>query len=370
MTPDGPRIVTLKDVAAAADVHVSTASRALDPAKSWRISPETIARVHLVAEQLGYMPDMIAKGLKRGTTMMVGVIVPDLDNPFIGPFVRGITREVEKNHLVTVVTETFEDHERFERALNYLVARRVDAVITTAARVTDRHLLTSFARRVPAIVLAVRNISGSGLTYIIQDDRLGGELVAEHLIGLGHEVVAQLRGPTEIDTFENRSEGFRRAAGAAGLIDVTISDSAAEVTLQEGRRLMSLTLEENLANPPTAVFAHADAMAIGAIEELRARHLRCPQDISIVGYDDAPLVSHTNPPLTTISLPGEEIGRRAGMAVIGLMADPASDHSVSLPADLIVRSSAAPPGDRGELVARLAPRAETQHVSAPPGRAT
>lgn len=353
MNPDVARTVTLKDVAAAADVHVSTASRALDPTKSWRISPETIARVHLAAEQLGYMPDMIAKGLKRGTTMMVGVIVPDLENPFIGPFVRSIGREVEKNELVTVVTETFEDHSRLERALNYLLARRVDAVITTAARITDRHLLTGFARRIPALVLAVRNISGSGLPYIIQDDRHGGELAAEHVIQFGHDVIAQLRGPTDIEPLESRSEGFRRAAGAAGLIDVTVSDSARELTLNEGRRLMNLTLDQNRTNPPTAVFAHADVMAIGAIEELEARGLRCPEDVSIVGYDDAPLVSHLKPPLTTVSLPGEEIGRRAGRAVLRLIDDPSASDSVSIPARLIVRASTGPPVDRESLIRRL-----------------
>ena len=277
MNPSGGRAVTLKDVAKAADVHVSTASRALDPTKSWRISPETIARVNLAAEQLGYMPDMIAKGLKRGTTMMVGVIVPDLENPFIGPLIRGISQEVEKNELVTVVTETFEDHGRLERALNYLLTRRVDAVITTAARITDRHLLSSFARRVPAFVLAVRNITGSGLPYITQDDRHGGELAAEHVIQLGHEVMAQLRGPTDIEPFENRSEGFRRTASAAGVLDVSVSDSATELTLKEGRRLMNLTLDQNRSNPPTAVFAHADVMAIGAIEELEAAGCGAPK---------------------------------------------------------------------------------------------
>jgi LacI family transcriptional regulator len=355
MTPDGTRSVTLKDVAAAANVHVSTASRALDPAKSWRISPATTARVNLAAQQLGYMPDMIAKGLKRGTTMMVGVVVPDLENPFIGPFVRAIGQEVEKHQLVTVVTETFEDHDRLERALNYLLARRVDAVITTAARITDHHLLTTFARRIPALVLVVRNISGSGLPYIIQDDRLGGELAAEHLIGLGHRVVAQLRGPPDIEPFENRSEGFRRAAGAAGVIDVTVSDSARELSLKEGRRLMNLTLEQNRSNPPTAVFGHVDLMAIGAIEELEARELRCPQDVSIIGYDDAPLVSHVKPPLSTVRLPAEEIGRRAGEAVIRLINDSEASESTSIPAKLIVRDSTAPPGDREALISRLTP---------------
>lgn len=346
MNPAGTHTVTLKDVAKAAGVHVSTASRALDPTKSWRISPATIARVNLAARQLGYTPDVIAKGLKRGTTMMVGVVVPDLENPFFGAFIRGIGQEVEQKGLVTVVTETLEDHERLERALNSLVARRVDAVIAAAARSTDRYLVCDFARRVPAFLLAVRNISGSGLPHVTHDDRHGGELAAEHLVGLGHQVVAQLRGPADIELFGHRGEGFRRTAGSCGLIEVTISDSAREVTLNEGRRLMKLTLDQNGSNPPTAVFAHADVMAIGAIEELEARGLRCPDDISIVGYDDAPLVSHMTPPLTTVRLPANEIGRLAGQGVTKLMDAPDEPYAVSLPAELVVRASTGAPPSR------------------------
>jgi len=334
--------VTLKDVAAAADVHVSTASRALDPGKSWRISTDTIARVRQAAGQLGYTPDMVAKGLKRGTALMVGVVVADLENPFMGTMIRGVGQEVEKRELVTVVTETFEAHDRFERALTSLVGRRVDAVISAAARSTDQHLLSQFAARIPALVLAIRNVPGSGLPFINQDDHRGAELAAEHLIELGHRVVAQLRGPIDIDPIDNRTAGFRETVGAAGVVDATISDTASELTVQEGRRLMRLALDQNRSRPPTGVFAHNDVMAIGAIEELRARGLRCPDDVSIVGYDDAPLVAHLEPPLSTVRIPAEEIGRRAGEMVLELI-DGRSPESASIPAVFVARGSSAPP---------------------------
>lgn len=336
--------VTLRDVARAANVHVSTASRALDPAQSERISEETVNRVASAAERLGYMPDAIAQGLKRGTTTMIGVVVADLENPFFGPLIRGVSEQLESRGFVPLVAETFEDHDRLERTLGHLMSRRVNAVVTTAARSSDRFLLTRFAERIPACILAVRNIEGSGLPYVIQDDHHGGELAAKHLIDLGHTVLAQLRGPPDIDTFAGRAEGFRRTVGAEAVFDVTISEQAAGLTLQEGKRLMELTLDQNEANPPTAVFAHADVMAIGAIEELEARGLRCPEDVSVIGYDDAPLVSHIQPPLSTIELPGEEIGRRAGEMVLQMIDDPdAVPESVSLPARLIPRASTAPP---------------------------
>ena len=166
----------------------------------------------------------------------------------------------------------------------------------------------------------------------------------EHLIGLGHNAVAQLRGPIDVDLIENRTAGFRQSVAGTSAVDVTISDVARELTVPEGRRLMRLTLDQNQARPPTAVFAHNDLMAIGAIEELSARGLRCPDDVSVVGYNDAPLVEHLEPPLSTIRIPGEEIGRRAGEMVIELIDDPGSPpESVSIPASLIPRGSTAPP---------------------------
>ncbi|MDP2710452.1 MAG: LacI family DNA-binding transcriptional regulator [Solirubrobacteraceae bacterium] len=343
MTRGRPGAVTLTDVAKAANVHVSTASRALDPAMSFRISAATVDRVTAAAARLGYMPDMIAQGLKRGTTTMVGVIVPDLANPFFGPLIRALSEQLERRGFVTLVAETLEDHDRFERTLNHLLGRRVNAAVTTAARASDRDLLRRFAERIPSCVLAVRNIAGSGLPYVIQDDRQGGELAAGHLTELGHDVLAQLHGPSDTATFTERGEGFRRTVGAAGRVEVSVGEYAEGLTLSEGKRLMALTLDRNEANPPTAVFAHADLLAIGAIEEIDRRGLRCPQDISVIGYDDAPLVGHIQPPLSTIALPGGEIGRRAGEIILQLIDDPAAQpDSVSLPAQLIVRSSTAP----------------------------
>jgi LacI family transcriptional regulator len=339
------RVVTLKDVAHAAGVHPSTASRALDPHKSRRISDATVERVERAAERLGYFPDMIAKGLRGGSTTMVGVVVADLENPFFAPLVRGISTHLESRGFVTLVAETLEDPERFERTLNHLLSRRVDALVTTATRSEDGPLLRRFAERIPACVLAVRSIEGSGLPYVRQDDRQGAELAADHLIDLGHRVLAQLRGPADIDTFANRTDGFRRCVASAGATDATVEECGEALTLEEGRRLMALTLDASPDPPPTAVFAHADVMAIGAIEEMDARGLRCPGDISVIGYDDIPLVSHVRPPLSTIELPGSEIGHRAGEMVLAMIDDPGTTpESISLPARLVVRESTAPPG--------------------------
>jgi len=343
--PARPRPVTLKDVAQAAGVHVSTASRALDPSKSWRVSEATIERVRVAADQLGYTPDIIAKGLKRGTTMSVGVVVADFENPFIGPVLRGVARTLEQRDFIPLVVETVESHERLERMLTHLLSRRVSAIITTAARLTDTHLLDRIAHDGPPIVLAVRDVEATGLPSVTTDDRHGAELAADHLTSLGHRVLAQLRGPLDVSPFAERAEGFRRRIGKQGLVDVTVSEPATEPTVDQGRRLMELTLRENGDRLPTAVFAHADVMAIGAIQAIRAVGLDCPGDISVIGYDDAPLVDCVAPPLSTIRLPGEEIGELAGELALRLMEDPQGADSISLPSTLVARSSTAAPRD-------------------------
>lgn len=343
--PDTARFgtqVTLKDVAELARVHLSTASRALDPAQLQRISTATVAKVQAAATELGYTPDLVAAGLKRGRTTTVGVVVGDFDNPYIGPLIRGIAGVLDARGFVALVAETAEDRERLERTLKHLVSRRVDAIITTAAHLDDARLLRRLLGPTLPLVLAVRSIPGSSLPAVIHDDFRGAELAAEHLIDLSHRVVAQLCGPVDIDTFVRRTEGFRTRVATAGLVDVTVDARARVPTLGEGRRLMKLTLER-ATRRPTAIFAHNDLMAVGALETLEAASLRCPDDVSIIGYNDVPLASHLSPALTTIRMPSEELGRCAGQLALDLIegAKPESDV-IRIPATLVVRDSTRP----------------------------
>lgn len=337
------RNVTLKEVARAADVHISTASRALDPTKSWRISAATVDRVRQVADELGYSPDMIARGLKRGTTTTIGVVVTDLENPFIGPVIRGITVALEQKGFVALVAETLDDHERLVRVLNHLVSRRVDAIICSAARLTDASMLRGAAKQGLPIVLAVRSIPRSGLPCIVPDDRRGGRLAVAHLAELGHRVVAQLKGMYEVSNFVDRGRGFDEQAAEAGLVDVTIAETAVQPTVAEGRRLMQLTLGQD-GDRPTGVFAQNDLLAIGAIDAIRAAGLECPRDVSVVGYNDGPLADHVSPSLSTIRMPGHELGSRAAEVAIEVIEDVARrQQPLLVPVSLVVRESTAPP---------------------------
>lgn len=330
--------VTLNDIAKKAGVHPSTVSRALDPAKANLVSNHTRTLVQEAAEELGYQRDAVASALRRGRSRTFGVVVADLGNPYIAPVLRGIENNLDSRGLMALIAESQDDHGRFNRVLEHLVSRRVDAVITTAARTNDERILRKIARQVP-VVLAVRSLPGSNLNSVTHDDERGGGLAASHLAELGFARVAQLRGPADISSFVGRASGFVDMAKSHGIEVVETGECAAHPTLAEGRRLMELVLGSGDSLPP-AVFAHNDLMAIGALQALSSAGLRCPDHVRVIGYNNTPMTEFTDPPLSTIRLPGYELGRLAADVAEMVTEDPYRQPvELSLPPTLVARES-------------------------------
>jgi LacI family transcriptional regulator len=335
------RSVTLRDVAAAANVHVATASRALDPESAHPVSSGTRARVQQVAEKLGYRSHMMARGLRRGRSSTVGVVASDLANPFTAPVLRGLENTLEEAGYMALVTESRDESAVLERAVGHLLARQVDALVLTAVRAGDHANVLAWATKVP-VVLAVRKLPGSGIPAVTHDDHGGARLAAEHLAALGHRHVVQLPGPLDVQTFKDRYESFARAAEELGMI-AEAADPAPVPTFDEGRRLLREVLDRGLGEV-TAVFAHNDFMAMGAVRTLRGAGLDCPRDLSVIGYNDVAMSECLDPPLTTIRLDGYELGRQAGaLALAAIGGEPIDDVRAPTPAELVPRSSTAPP---------------------------
>ena len=333
------RPATLRDVASRAEVHVSTASRALNDGSTRRLAPETIARVKVAATELGYVPDLIATGLRSGRTMTVGVVTADLENPQNAPLIRGLSSQLEQDGFVALVSETVESRDRCERILRHLVQRRTDAIVVLAARLGYAELLEVVVGDTVPIVLGVRDLPSSGLAAAVHDDRGGGEIAARHLLDLGHRRVAQLCGPTDVDPFVRRADGFARAVLNGGGTDLSVVKEAWKVSVDEGERLTRATLENG---DPTAIFAPSDLMAIGAMRALRDSGLRCPEDVSVIGYNDVAIGEHLTPALSTIRLPSVDVGSAAATLAIELI-EGGSPRRVELPAELVARSSTAAP---------------------------
>lgn len=333
--------VTLKDVAEHAGVDVSTASRALSTDRSNLVNTATRLRVTNAAEHLGYRGNLQASALRRGRTQTIGVIVADLSNPFIGPVLRGISQGLDGRRFLPIMTESRDSSETLDRVCDLLLAQGVDGVICTAGRASDRAMLRRLAVETPT-VLAIRRWPTSKITNVSHNDLDGGRLAADHLLSLGHTQVAQLLGPQDIGSFEDRTIGFARTMDNAGVECLNIEGDVHLPTFDAGRDLMEKLLDRTSGSRPTAVFAQNDSMAIGAMHLAAERGLTCPRDLSIVGYNDAPLTAHLTPALTTIKLPGYEAGRIAAEMVVSLIEEPdLSPSSVMLAPELVVRESTA-----------------------------
>jgi LacI family transcriptional regulator len=334
------RPVTLRDVAAAAKVHVATASRALDAETAHPVSRETRARVQRVAEELGYRHHMMARGLRRGFSSTVGVVVADLGNHYTAPVLRGLQTTLERGDYMALMAESRDDSQALDRAVGHLLARQVDGLVLMAARWDDLDRIIGWMSWVP-VVLAVRGLSGSGVVQVTHDDLGGGALAARHLAELGHRRVVQLPGPQDMQPFMDRHDSFAEAAAGLGL-EVWAVSPASRPVFEEGQRLMTEALADG--RRPTAVFAHNDAMAMGAVRALRGAGLDCPRDVSVVGYNDVPMADCFDPPLTTIRLDGDEVGRQSAEVVLAaIRGQPVPVTGRPVPAELVVRASAARP---------------------------
>lgn len=330
--------VTLFDVARLAGVHSSTVSRALDPQQRKRVKEPTRRLILDAAARLGYRPDLIARGLRNGRTATVGVVAADLGNTFVTPIIHGLTGAIETAGMLPLIAETQDDHERFSIILDHMLSRRVDAIVVIAARSGDQAILESAGKLVP-VVIAGRPLNTTALPQVMQDDRRGGQLVAEHFHALGHVLVAQLQGPSDVLNFPRRAEGFAEQCDAAGMAEVGLRGRASFPMIGDGQLLMQALLER-VGRFPTAVFAHNDNIAVGALSQLRNTGLRVPGDVSLAGYNDLPMVDQLSPPLTTVRYPSLEVGKAAGEMVRQLL-DGESPADICLEPSLIVRESTA-----------------------------
>jgi LacI family transcriptional regulator len=335
--------VTLRDVARAARVHPGTVSRALNAETRALVNQETAERVIRAAEQLGYRPNPIARGLKTNRSFTVGVIVPDLTNPLFPPIVRGIEDRLGAAGYTPLIANTDNDPDRERQDFEAMRARQVDGFITATARL-DRDFLTEAEAAAQPIVLVNRRLEDGSLPAVTVDDREGTRLAVEHVVALGHRRIAHLGGPQALSTGHQRHLGFRDAMDGAGVaVDERVIRFAEAFTEREGAR----TCRELLDAAPdvTAIVAANDLLALGCYDVLAERGLRCPGDVSVVGFNDMPFADRFDPPLTTVRIPHREIGATAAELLLERLAgDDAPPRHVMLAPELVVRRSTAAPG--------------------------
>ena len=341
MSPDRSTApATLRDVAADAGVHPATASRALNPTTRPLVNGETAERVLAAAARLGYRPNPIARGLKTNRSYTIGVVVPDLRNPLFPPIARGIEERLEGSGYTSVLANTDNMDERERLSVEALRARQVDGFITAAAHRTHP-LLRELADTGIPVVQVNRRMDDDDVPSVVADDRAGVGMAIDHLVELGHRSIAHVGGPLEVSTGVARYEAFLDAMGARGVpVDERLVPTALNYSESEGARLTRGLLERGPEF--TAILAGNDLMALGCIDALREAGLRCPQDVSVVGFNDMDWSDRFSPPLTTVRVPHHELGVRAADLLLERLADPAAEaRHVVLPVELVVRGSTA-----------------------------
>jgi LacI family transcriptional regulator len=333
---------TLKDVARLAGVHPGTASRALNVETRALVNEATAERVLAAAEELGYRANPIARGLKTSRSYTVGVLIPDLTNPLFPPIVRGIQDRLEEAAYTPLIANTDNDPDRERADIEAMRARQVDGLITATAR-RDHGLPADLEDLPLPVVLVNRGLEDGGRPSVVADDRHGVRLAVEHLVELGHRRIAHLAGPQELSTGHLRKLGFIEALESQGIEpDPELILTGEAFVEREGERLCNELLDRE--TDVTAIFAGNDLMALGCYDAFVARGVDCPEQISVVGYNDMPFAAWFNPPLTTIGLPHYEIGARAAELLLEQLREPGAPAAqLMLEPTLVVRGSTAPP---------------------------
>lgn len=343
-------MVTIRDVAKESGFSSTTVSIVLNNAPLARYIPATTKkRIERAAKKLGYRPNLFARSLRSKRSHTVGVMVFDMTDPYCTLVLRGIESTLYQSSFLPILTDVHNERSRFERYLEMLLDRRVEALIVLANWLfLDINLLGDLEKSsIPTAIIGVE-LKTESISSVIVDNELGAHMAIEHLYSLGHRNIAFIRGPKALADSAPRWKGIRNFAKASGLE----LDSRLILDLPESRDPISsfeagYKLTDDLIKqkrPFTAILAFDDMTAFGAIRALTKAGLRVPEQCSVIGFDDVATCALYSPPLTTIRQPMQTMGATAvGIVVDGINAvlekrDNAALHRKVAP-ELVVRES-------------------------------
>jgi LacI family transcriptional regulator len=341
----GRKRVTIEDVARAAGVSRQTVSRAIN--NQDEISPQTRARVLRVVDEMGYRPSGIARGLATRRTRTLGLVIPDVSNPFFSDVTRGAEHVAYAEGYNVFLCNTEEDPQRELAVLRSLEEKRVDGVVLCSSRLDDDRLSKVVARQSAAVLVNRRlelSGEGNGVGVVMLDDERGGRLATQHLLVSGHRAVGFLAGPLASRSGRQRTAGYRAALEAAGLPYNAEWTRHCSPGVEGGR----VAADELLSVHPelSALFCYNDLVAVGALQACARLQLQVPRDVAIVSFDDIPLAALVTPPLTTCRVPRYDLGLKAMRLLLDQLeresngADRSMGREIVLRPELVVRASA------------------------------
>jgi len=331
--------VVLSDVAQLAGLSKATVSRYLN--NSIVLPPQTVARIEQAIKALDYRANSLARRLSKGGSETIGLVLPDIANPFFAELADAAEEAASAHKYSLVLCVTRNNLEKECQFIRWLDTRQVDGLLFTTNR-PDNGQLREQLKGQRHVVLLDEDVPGSTVPKVFSDNILGGELAANQLIAAGHQRIAFVGGPNELMSVRERHQGFRQALINAGLR----YDAEMVLCGDYSRSFGQSALEKLLAlpQPPTAIFAASDYLALGLLDGLRQRGLSSPSALSLVGFDDAIYSDLITPRLSTIRQSARELGRTAVETLIKLFNDELDVNQVTrIPVEWIARDSVAPP---------------------------
>ncbi len=331
--------VTLKDIARRVGRSVTTVSRALNGYSD--VSPETRRHIQQVAAEMGYIPHAWAQRLQKQRTDTLGFILPTFgprfSDPFFSEFLAGMGNMAAEKGYDLLVSTRAPGEEELTAYRQLALGHRVDGFIVVRVRCHDPRIRLLQEWKVPFVAFG-RTETDEDFPYVDVDGEKGMYLLTEHLVAQGHRRIAFIAPPRSLTFARARERGVRRALQAHGLSLREAYFREGALTEESGYREAQQLL--SLPEPPTAILAGNDLMAIGAMRAVRERGLQVGGQVAITGFDDIPLAQHTVPPLTTVHQPIYQIGKQVTQMLIDLLrGNPLAQRQVLLEPTLVVRAS-------------------------------
>lgn len=336
-------MATMKQVADRAEVSVATVSRVIN--KTGYVSPDLEARVNDAMRALKYQPSALARSLRRQETQTIGVLVPQLDQPFFSALAFAVEKSLFANEYRTIICSAEEDQTKENAYVEMLLRQRVDGVIIVPTGRSVQGLRQFIENDIP-VVLVDRDLPLLQVNKVLSDNRRGGYAGMAHLIALGHRNIGVIGAPAYSEAMIQRLDGIRQALNDHGISSkpellVTGTIQQFEMGYTTGLQLL------RSANPPTAIFALTDVIAVGVMHAAAEMKLRVPEHLSVIGYDNIPLATYSVPALTTIGQPIYAMGEAATQVILDRLRNPdRAAQTVTLESTLIVRRSTAAPAAR------------------------
>lgn len=328
--------ITMHDVAKEAGVSLMTVSRVVNEKED--VSPATRQKVVGVIKKLNYRPSSIARGLATQRTGTLGVVVPDISNPFFSSIVRIAEEEAYAQDYSVFLGNTNEDPQREMAVLQSLEDNQVDGLILCSSRLED-DVLTNVLRRFPTSVLVFRERKSNDIGSITLDDVFGGEIAINHLLKSGHKNIGLVSGPSISLSAFGRYQGYQKALRESGISVREDWIRRCPPTVESGHQAVHSLISEN--PEITALFCHNDLIAVGALQACVDLGRKVPDDIAIIGYDDIRLAALVSPSLTTLHVPRASIGTQAmRMLLAQIYSKTAQAKEIHLQPELIRRKSA------------------------------